>query len=168
MGYSLALLGLTGLVDNVVEWHGAVSNIISEYQAVRDFIFGWFPFSVPNLVKDYLVVGVGISTIKLRATWKYLSANHAKKLLFGAKHGSIFQSLGKLVLWPGYVIIWPWLVLMYLDAGVGLLRMEVNDEETEIFAQAIVDFWKRFLLLIFIYIGVLFVFSDLLTKLSGG
>ena len=57
---------------------------------------------------------------------------------------------------------------MYLDAGVGLLRMEVNDEETEIFAQAIVDFWKRFLLLIFIYIGVLFVFSDLLTKLSGG
>lgn len=49
-----------------------------------------------------------------------------------------------------------------------LLRMEVNDEGTEIFAQAIVDFWKRFLLLISIYIGVLFVFSDLLTKLSGG
>lgn len=63
----LMLLGLTGLVDNVVTWYGFVPDILAEYQRVRDLFFYVIPIGLADWAKDYYVIGLAIAASQRRA-----------------------------------------------------------------------------------------------------
>ncbi len=150
---ALILLGLTGLVDNIVEWVGFVGRIVSEYQSVRDYLFGWFPFEVANWLKDYMVVGSGVA-----------SSYYRMKNETGLK-----AAAWELVLvWVVNCILWP--IIVFVSLAALLIRKTDRLKEDEKYHEVITAFrllWKNIATVFLVYLCILFVFSDALTKLTG-
>lgn len=64
-GFIGALTGFASMVegwfDDALQWKGFIETIVTSYRRLKrplfDFLLGWLPFSVPDWVGDYLVIG---------------------------------------------------------------------------------------------------------------
>jgi hypothetical protein len=56
------LLSLTGLVDNLVQWHSWFEEgALRHYRDIRDYVFGWLPFRPPSWAKDLFILWSGLA-----------------------------------------------------------------------------------------------------------
>lgn len=150
---ALMLLGLTGLVDNIVEWLGFVGRIVDEYQSVRDYLFVWLPFETPVWLKDYLILGSGVS-----------SSYYRMKTETGLKSKAWELAL----VWVVNCIVWPIIVLVAIM--VLLVQKSDHIKRNKKGLEAVTAFrimWSNLATVFVIYLGILFVFSDALNRITG-
>jgi len=64
------IVGLASLLDNLLVWKGFIGKFIGFYQSliypIFNFLFTWVPFSIPNYVYDYLVLGIIVAGSYIR------------------------------------------------------------------------------------------------------
>lgn len=154
----LQLLGLAGLAENWVEWTGFFANIVDHYTVFRDILFSWLPFEVPDELKDYLVVGTGVSTGIFRG-----KAISVKQELIKPEPSETFllkvgAALVATIFWlPLVVIIAIFLGIAFILHAVRV-RPFIKDEKLsyKLFFNMLIEFSKVVLVLVVL----LFLFSD--------
>lgn len=66
----LAILGLSGLSDNLVTWYGFLNTIIDNWHSIIfpiwNFLFAWIPIQIPIMVYDYLTLGIILGSIQVK------------------------------------------------------------------------------------------------------
>jgi hypothetical protein len=79
LGTISAILSLSSISQNFVEWKGFIHDLILFYQQlthpIYQFVFGWLPINIPTELFDYMTIGiiVAISAIKARdKSWNRL------------------------------------------------------------------------------------------------
>lgn len=157
----LMLLGLTGLVDNAVEWHGFFKMIVSEYQVIRDYIFDWLPFDVSVFVKNYLVIGTGLASSFLRMRQEVGLFSVEKEVVKGK-----FWELA--LFWIINCLTWP--VLAFVASLYLFIEMFIDPPQNLKAAKGLHNikvFRRKLAEVAVIFIGILFVFSDALSKFGS-
>lgn len=143
------LLGLSGLVDNVVVWYGFLQDIVGHYHTFRDIVFSWLPFALGDQVKDHLVVGASVAAAAAN-TYRQVDLNetHSLKYRIGVVVLCFF-------LWP---VVFGMLAGQWVrDKWYGATS---DVDGTNVFFQQLV--WTAIT-----FIGILFVFSDAWSKLTS-
>lgn len=161
---ALMILGLTGMVDDIVIWHGFLSSIVSEYQNIRDFLFGILPIHFPDTFKDYFVVGLVISASLFR------SISPGEQTEKGEIPWKIVVFVGVTLTWPGILLVITW---EFLDS---LLPIEdflnaIKGKGRESYVSSIsgeLKFFRDLAWTAVLFIVALFLFSDALTSFTGG
>ena len=156
VGIALQALGLAGLADSVVAWRDFAGDIMAHYANMRDLIFGLLPFSIPNLVKDYLVVGLSVA-----AAWGRYS-----NFYFGLKddpiHERMFSFLIYVLLWPLFMVLLLFGILLSLAPGARRKLSAADFEELRRETRGVV---KELALVAAGVVVMVFLFSDFQDKL---
>ena len=88
----LAILSLIDVTHQVVEWATFIHAIVSRYVAIRELLFGWLPFHVPQEWHNYVIlacVTLSVSNIGFyRATGKILPFALSRMIFSPIKGGS--------------------------------------------------------------------------------
>lgn len=169
----LMLLGLTGLVDNVVVWYGFLADIVAEYQHFRDFVFGLLPFSVADWIKDYLIVGIAVcssfhsSLIQGSDLADLQPKNWLESFVFYLMShivAFIYMSFAALIFWPAILVT-------SMLFGILHLRWRISGRETLTdgnvhFMKLFSGVWPRLCWISVVFLGALFLFSDAIQLLT--
>ncbi|MEM1085952.1 MAG: hypothetical protein AAGI48_17720 [Verrucomicrobiota bacterium] len=109
----LGIIGLAGISDGIVAWKGFINELVVSYQSVVHpvfgFFFGWLPFTVPNLLYDYLFLGVIVisTTVKVMMSFgrydpsNVLGGQNLKKLQ--NLYPIVIALLLLLLVWPAWL-----------------------------------------------------------------
>ena len=66
----LAIIGLSGLSDNLIKWHGFLNTLIDNWHIiifpVWKFLFAWIPFQIPTIIYDYLTFGIIFGSLQIK------------------------------------------------------------------------------------------------------
>lgn len=103
IGIPLQFLGLTSIAEGFFEWKGFFANLLSNYEAVRDFLFSWMPMTIPSNLQDYLVVGFGLAicVFKITIPFNQISKSHPDASRhIGVAIFDITLSMLLFLLWP--------------------------------------------------------------------
>ena len=156
-GAVLMLLGLVGLVDNVVVWRDFILEINDRYSEVREYLFSLLFVPVPESIQNYFVVGSGFAFAFVRALEKGINSaleedpKDAFMLLIKR------QQLGFINLAYTCALVstlWPYF----------LAQMTPHPYNTRDQWQRYNSVWRQVFFVIMILLGLIFLGSDLLTR----
>ena len=164
VGIPLQLLGLTGLVENIVIWHGFIAEIVSVYTESKAILFGWLPFTIPSWAEDYLIVGLGLATSHIRAS--FIGTIDAVKVHeeYGQENITIWEFMSFFLIsritfaFILLVILWP----LTIFTNTLLLVWHPKEYEGVTIAP---HFWSGVAIVVVVFVGCLFLFSDVLQRL---
>lgn len=156
----VSVLGLNSLTDDFVEFVNFVGVINEVYREFRDFVFSWLPIDLPSGVKDYLIIGTAVA-----GSYVWADEEHPSPI---ASRGGGFVSnlLTRVVMVSFMSAIWPLIILASLPAFVATLLGYEADGGGLINSDQPVYFFRNIAIAIFVYVVVLFVFSDARELLS--
>lgn len=159
---SLMLLGLTGLVDNIVVWHGFLANILEHYQSVRDFVFAIIPFEVADWFKDYLIIGGAFAS-----SWASLLYKEDQKTVLSERERTTFWDVTKLAI--SNVLVWPVIVCVtpLYAITAGQFGGKASARSAAIW-RVLRNLYTELIWVAAIFVGSLFVFSDVFFKMTSG
>ncbi len=197
----LSLLGLSGLVDNFIEWHSFMLRVTDVYYSFRDMIFTVLPFTLSGWIKDYLVAGASIFSIDRIANIQMRALANEKNVDMVDSKGipiklKIFNLLRCLLGWPVQISFY---LTIYILSKIltqkvfqklhehfctmsderkslvfneqGIIFMEEKKFESEamhnglfLMAAHSKSIFKSALIYIVIFLGLLFIFSDIVEK----
>ena len=167
VGIFLMLLGLSGMVDNIVEWHGFIAGFVSHYQTARDILFGMLPFELSSFAKDYLVIGLVVVSSYGRAVEEQYFKKVSEHTPFPKVFTKFFVSISVLLALP----LWPIILLGIISR---LPHFNTTDEhyvtrsdKIYLKAEEAQSAIKHLAWAIVLFIGALFLFSDALSKFTG-
>jgi hypothetical protein len=52
----LAIIGLASVFEDSVRWATAIHWVVEQYRVIRDWLFGWLPFRIPETWQDFTVL----------------------------------------------------------------------------------------------------------------
>jgi hypothetical protein len=52
----LAIMGLASVFEDSVRWATAIHWVVEQYRVIRDWLFGWLPFRIPETWQDFTVL----------------------------------------------------------------------------------------------------------------
>lgn len=103
----LAILGLSGLSDSLVTWHGFLNTIIDNWHSIVlpiwTFLLSWIPIQIPTMIYDYLTFGIIFGSIQVKI---FLPFNDAKdNYKEGVKHSflMLFMFFSFMFFWPYHI-----------------------------------------------------------------
>lgn len=101
----LAILGLSGLSDNLVKWHGFLSAIVDNWHGIIlpiwIFLLSWMPIKMPTMIYDYLTFGVIFGSIQVKI---FLPLNNAKDTYKERVKNLLFM----LFVFFSFMFFWPY------------------------------------------------------------
>lgn len=164
LGIPLQLLGLCGLVDNVIVWQGFLAEIVEIYGTAKSIVFGFLPFQITSWLQDYVVIGIGFSLAHMKAS-VIASVEYVKSVdpISGndLKLTNVFDLRTAFFFFLGFllnVVIWPSVIL----TNIILLFWKPSEFPPVNIVQ---KFWPSVIFIYSIFLGALFIFSDLAQKI---
>lgn len=148
----VSVLGLNSLTDDFVEFVNFVGVINEIYREFRDFVFSWLPIDLPNGIKDYLIIGTAVA-----GSYVWADADHPSPI--GYRGGGFVSNLFTRIFTTAFMsLIWPLIILASLPAFVATLLGYEADGGGLLNPDQVIYFFRN--IAIFVYVVVLFVFSD--------
>ena len=149
----LMLLGLTGLVDDVVEWKGFLRELVVQYEMIRDYAFAFLPFDLYEWMKDYLVIGAVVASSLIRTAAHIFSDD--EEIIFRN-----FDTFAAFMLVFAIVTNWHFWPLMVIILNAQFLRDPTYFADYEMEIAFLRNFWVNVGWTIAIFIGLVFIASD--------
>lgn len=150
----VSVLGLNSLTDDFVEFVNFVGVINEVYREFRDFVFSWLPIDLPNGVKDYLIIGTAVA-----GSYVWADEEHPSPIAFRGG-GFVSNLLARVIMIAFMSAIWPFMVLISLPPFLATLLGYEADGGGLVNSNQPVYFYRNIAIAIFVYVAVLFVFSD--------
>ena len=156
-GFTLQMLGLAGLADAYLASSGVFADVLVHYIALRDALFSIFPFSVPSVVKDYLIFGMGTAGVYVKACATFvLGFGEDKFPRILDEPVIVFEiSIISIIL----TVLWPIIFLTIFMMSVLRVGSRKEHRPHDLSKVAIAALFRRnvFILLV-VFIAILFVF----------
>lgn len=102
------VVGLASLTSRLLEWHGFIGSLVNSYHKliypVYDFLSTAVEFQIPNLLRDYITIG-------LLAAGSSARAIHTADKIKHGEHSDMPVDVGALIiipLWPIALVISSW------------------------------------------------------------